>query len=164
MNAAHIHLITNHAPLFGALIGVLILIVGMIRNTTTIKKTALWVLLFGGLVAIPAFLSGEPAEEVIENTQGISKSVIHEHEEAGELALIVSIALGLLSALALWLYRGTSKYRTHTTVLVLVCGLAVCVIMAWTSNLGGEIRHPEIRGDSALIKGVPLGVDADDDH
>lgn len=79
-------------------VGVPLLAVALWRRSSELKATASVLLILSALTAIPAFLSGEPAEEIIEHRPGVSKTVIHEHEEAGEFTLI---AIGILGGLVL---------------------------------------------------------------
>jgi len=66
MNGAQLHLALNHLPVIGTLIALLVLAAGMALRNETVRRTALVLLVGAGLAAGGAFLTGEPAEEVID--------------------------------------------------------------------------------------------------
>ena len=62
MDATHLHLLLNHFPIVGTLLGVGVMLYGYIVGSEQVKKAALWLWAAMALVAIPVFLTGEPAE------------------------------------------------------------------------------------------------------
>ena len=86
MNGAQIHLGVNHLPVMGALLGALVLAAGWVLKNGTVRRTGVALLAFSALATLPAYFSGEEAEEVIEHLPGVSEALIHDHEEAAELA------------------------------------------------------------------------------
>lgn len=162
MNAAHLHLVLNHAPLFGALFGALGLTVALLRHSDDMARLALGLVFLAGLLAIPTYLTGEDAEDVLEEVVTVSHDRIHEHEEAGELAAIGAGLLGLFALGGLIGFRQQPVPRPFLlAALVLTLGVAGWV--GYTANLGGQIRHTEIRGD-ALTTGDDASHDRDDGH
>jgi uncharacterized membrane protein len=115
--------------------------------------------------AIPVFLTGEPAEEMVEGLPGVSEALIEAHEEAAELAIWVMEALGLLSLLAFFIKFKTES--TNKTVMGIAFALSLLTfgLMARTGYLGGQIRHTEIRTGAAanVPAGEILGGEKDDD-
>ena len=148
MNAAHLHLVLNHAPLFGVLFGALGLAVALLRRSDDMARLSLGLLLIGGLLAVPAKLTGEEAEEIVEEIGGISHDVIHEHEEAGETATIAAGLLGLVALGGLLGFRQRAVPRGFLAA-VLLGSLAVGGWVGYTNYLGGQIRHTEIRDGAA---------------
>jgi uncharacterized membrane protein len=62
-------------------------------------------------------------------------------------------ATALLAAVCLWrLYRGFKGPKRILEVFLLL-SLVNFSVIAWAANLGGQIRHPEVRGDA--ISGMP---------
>ncbi|MPZ20825.1 MAG: hypothetical protein GEV06_23395 [Luteitalea sp.] len=97
------------------------------------------------LLAVPVYLSGEPAEEAIEHLAGVSEALIEQHETWAAGALVGVEGLGVLGLIGLFLLRRNPVLPTRflgTTAIVLIITTAV---LAWTANLGGQIRHTEIR-------------------
>ena len=85
MDSTHLHLILNHFPIIGSVIAVFILMYGTYKNYIPLQKVALVLIVVLSIIAIPVFLTGEPAEASVENLPGVSELVIEEHEEAAEL-------------------------------------------------------------------------------
>ncbi len=85
MNDAHLHLLFNHYPIIGTLFGVLFLGYGLFAKNKSILHAGLLLLFLMALLAIPTQLTGEGAEEIVEEL-GVDHDVIHAHEEAAELA------------------------------------------------------------------------------
>jgi uncharacterized membrane protein len=151
MNWAHVHLLLNHVPVLGTIFGLALLIWGVWRRNHTLQRAALTVFVVGALVAIPVYLTGEPSEDAVENLAGTAENAIEIHEDAATLALVAVEVLGLIGLLGLFVHRpGFAR-------LVMPGALALAVItaglMARTANLGGKIRHAELRGAAAATGG-----------
>jgi len=148
MNAAHYHLLLNHLPPLGALFGFLLLSAGVARKSGELVRASFVALVLVGLLALPTYFTGEPAEEVVEHAPGVSESVIEPHEESAEASLSTALVLAALSLAGLILYRRREIPRGFALG-TLALALVVTGMMAWTAHLGGKIRHVEIRGESA---------------
>lgn len=154
MNTAHWHMLLNHLPIVGVVIGTLILFAGyVLRNNSTIKKTALGVFVFAALMAIPAYLTGEGAEDLVEKMPGVTDSGIESHEDTGQLFLIVVCVLAGLSILTFLTDWFKSKIASLLYGVVLVAGLGACVFAKQVGTSGGEVRHTEIRSGAAQQPG-----------
>lgn len=147
MNAAHLHLAINHLPVVGLLFGLAVLIAGRLLRNETTARVGLWMLLAAALLAIPAYLTGEPAEEIVESLPAIPDALIERHEEAAGFALGGALIVGVMSGATLFLARGGRALHPIGCVLVLIAAVASTGCMAWTAKLGGEIHHPEIRAN-----------------
>ena len=148
MTTTHLHLLLNHVPVLGTAIGLLILLMGYFRKSDELKKAALILFTLATLVAVPTYLTGEPAEEAVESLPGVTKAVIEKHEEAAVVAFTGVVVLGVLSLGGLLRYRQGRMLPPWFTSATIVASLIVCGLMAWTANLGGQIRHTEIRPSS----------------
>lgn len=151
MNEAHLHLVVNHMPIVGLLIGILILITGLLLKKSEVKLTALAVLIFSAIASIPAFYTGEGAEEVVENIAGISKTLIHDHEELAEKFFTLTLIMGAIAIIAFIAEIKKFKYAKHLIIIVLVLSISDMVLAKFVGTSGGEIRHTEIRTDAILI-------------
>jgi uncharacterized membrane protein len=67
MNATHFHLLLNHFPIIGTLIGTIILVYGFITKELKIKILSAYIIAAMALLAVPVYLTGEPAEETVEH-------------------------------------------------------------------------------------------------
>ena len=151
MNDAHYHLIVNHLPIVGLLIGILVLIAGLVFNKTEVKLTALGIFIFSAITSITAFYTGEGAEEVVENLEGISETLIHTHEEYAETFYTLSLILGGLSLLTFILELKKMKLTKYLMIICLLIALVDGVLATYVGSSGGEIRHSEIRNDAKVI-------------
>ncbi|GIV10311.1 MAG: hypothetical protein KatS3mg019_2402 [Fimbriimonadales bacterium] len=149
MNGAQLHLILNHLPVLGALFSLLLLSWGLIRRSPEILQVAIVAVLLAGLSAIPAYLTGESAEHVIEGMPGIEEALIEEHESMGKFALGSGIVLAIGAALALLMGLRNPKSLLIGALALCVLNALVFGVMGYTAHLGGMIRHPEIRGGAA---------------
>ena len=151
MNAAHLHLLLNHAPIFGVLFALVLLGLGRLRASEELSRLGLLSLVVSALAALGAMLTGEPAEEAVEHLAGVTERAIHVHEEAAELAAVATYVGGAIALAALMFFRRRGLGPRLAT-LALVVALAAFGLMARTANLGGQIRHPEISGDVAAAE------------
>jgi uncharacterized membrane protein len=144
MNAAHLHLLLNHLPIMGLLFGGLVLFSGLVFRNIVVRKTGLVSLVIAGLLVLPAFFTGEDAEHLLQDAvPSVEHSVIHEHEEAAELSLWLTLFAAATAAGTLFVNR-----NKETDLLNYLTLLATVIAFATLSNvakLGGEIRHTEIR-------------------
>jgi formate hydrogenlyase subunit 3/multisubunit Na+/H+ antiporter MnhD subunit len=159
MSFVHLHLLLNHVPMIGTLFVLVLLAVAFWKRSDAMGKLALVLLVGISLVTAIVFLTGEPAEEAVENVAGVSEAVIHRHEDAANVALVGASLLGAFSVALLVWYRRRPLPR-WTVGASLMAVLSASGVMAWTANLGGQIRHTEIRSSSTM-RGA---VDGSDDH
>ncbi|WP_250431066.1 hypothetical protein [Pontibacter ruber] len=141
-------MLLNHFPIIGTLIGAFVMLWGMMKNQKNIKAVAAAIIISMTLMAVPVYLTGEPAEERVEHLPGVSESSIEEHEEAAELAIWVMAAAGVASLAALLLqYRSASRLPFSIAAIL---ALLAFVAMARVGYLGGQIRHTELRTDQQV--------------
>jgi uncharacterized membrane protein len=144
MNGVHVHLLLNHFPVIGILIGLVVFTLGVWRRNDSWTRLALGLFAAVALVAAATMLTGEAAEGAVENLPGVSESIIGTHEDAAKLAAIGTYVLGAISLTALLWIRRRPLPRA-LTVMVLPVVLLVSGLMGYAANLGGQIRHTEIR-------------------
>lgn len=163
MNQAHIHLLINHLPILGALFGMLTLAAGFLLKNSTVKRTALGLFTFAALCAVPAYLTGEGAEEVVENLPGVSDALMERHEELANIFLGVTGALGLLALFTFFVdYKGKKSAGALYT-LTFIVSLGAMVFAQQVGTSGGEIRHTEIRNGATAVVSPGGGESAEDD-
>lgn len=155
MNAAHLHLLLNHAPIFGVFFALVLLGLARYRRSEELTRLGLFTLVVSGLAAAAAMFTGEPAEHAVERLAGISEGALEAHEESAEVAAMVTYAGAALALGALVLRRRVAVAKGLTLAAV-VAALVSFGLMARTANLGGQIRHPEIAGAVAADDSSPL--------
>jgi hypothetical protein len=144
MNWAHVHLMLTHIPVIGVGAILAFLLVGMIRGSREIEWASLQLFVALALVSIVVYLSGSPANHQVRDLPGFSRSVIHRHSTAADFGFWSLEILGVLSLGALYRFRVTAAVSPKIITAMLVIGFVVMLLMGWTANLGGKIRHPEI--------------------
>jgi hypothetical protein len=141
IDAAHLHLALTHLPVIGAPFLLLVLTIGLVRAWHEVVAVAL--ALTVGLAAVTGvvYLTGDPAEELVEHAAWFSESLTEVHEERAAVALAATVVTGLVAAAAL-LLRSKRQWLARLTW----AGLLVStVLLGWTAWSGGLIRHDEIR-------------------
>lgn len=161
MNPAHVHLLVNHLPVFGSILGSFVLAYGMRSRTYQTKMAAYVLFIVSGIGAIIAYLSGEPAEELIENIPGVAKTMIERHEDFAIFTLVSFIILGILSLFGLLITMKQSIFMRPIAVFILITSLVCFGLAAVTAYNGGQIRHTEING--AQPANMQGGEQNDDD-
>lgn len=152
MTAAHFHLALNHIPVLGSVFGTLLLAYGLWRDQEAVQNLILGFLVLVGAVAIPVYLTGEPAEEIVEGLAGVSHDAIEVHESWGKYALIASILTGAASLLVLTLRLVGRRLARWMVPSVLVLSLLTTGVMVYTASLGGKINHEELRGTTTVVE------------
>lgn len=144
MNELQIHLFLNHVPILGAFAALLVVIIGVVIKNNAVRMSGLAVYIMMALAVIPTYLSGEGAEERIENIAGISETVIESHEEMAELSLWIMLAAAAIGAAALFTqWKGKSIAGTLSLLFVVVA-IGAFVQIGLTGHEGGKIRRPDM--------------------
>ncbi|MDQ2793989.1 MAG: hypothetical protein M3Y12_08275 [Bacteroidota bacterium] len=145
MNQAHIHLIVNHVPIVGSLFAAVLLGVGVFRHHLDLTKAGLVAVLAAGLLCLPAQLTGEGAAAIAQDLPRVSRALIHNHEAAAELGFWALETAAALALFGLLLLKSASPRARLLAVLALVAAVLSFGLLVRAGNLGGQIRHTEIR-------------------
>jgi len=147
MNAAYLHLLTNHIPVFGFLFGAFLMAYGLVRRNTEVKKLAAFVLLVAALGTLVAYYSGHNAEEMVEHMAGVSEAALEKHEDAAKLPFFVAIITAIGSLV--YLIKAIPFFDVGLLILSLV-GLGSGF---WAAKTGGAIKHWQEQGLTAPAEG-----------
>lgn len=145
MSWGYLHLALNHVPVIGTFLCLLLLLVAFVRNSEELKKVTLALLVLIALITIPVYLTGEHAEEMIENIPGASEALIERHEDAAVFSLITVEVAGITALAGLLIFGRNKRLGNLLAIVTLVFSMTGGGLLAWTANLGGQIRHTEIR-------------------
>jgi hypothetical protein len=151
MDLTHIHLLLNHFPTIGNLIGGGLFLLSLIMNSDDLKRASLMILLGISLLAIPTYMSGNGAQDHIKSLPGVSKSLIETHEGVALEGMAFMEAAGAFAWLGLWQMRRLGRIPRWNLTVILLLTVATFVLMARASNIGGEIRHAEIRAAQETV-------------
>jgi uncharacterized membrane protein len=153
MNLAHLHLLLNHFPVIGTIIGLGLFLVALVSKSDDLKRACLVIFLGIALLSIPTYVTGNAAQEAICigpsngpcTDPGVSKSLIRAHEGAALQGFAFMELTGAFAWLGLWQFRRISRVSRWNLSAVLLLSIVTVGLMARAANIGGEIRHPEIR-------------------
>lgn len=156
MNFAHLHLLLNHFPVIGTIVGLGLFLVSFSGKNNDLRRASLIIFAVIALLTIPTFLSGIGAQLMIKGTPGVSDAFIQRHEGAAMLALWFMEATGALALIGLWQFHRISRPAPWNVSAVLLFSLLTVGLMTRTGNTGGDIRHPEIRASqgATVVEGT----------
>lgn len=148
----HLHLLLNHFPVIGLLVGLGVFVTALGAKSDDLKRASLGIFFLIALLSIPVFVTGRGAELELMDKPGISKALVESHETAAFIALWFMELTGALGWLGLWQYRRLSRVPQGTLAAVLLAGFVTFGLMAWAANIGGQIGHAEIRTGPAPVE------------
>jgi uncharacterized membrane protein len=151
MNGAHLHLMINHFPLVGLLFGLVILVVAQLRRNSDLARTGLVALVIIAIITIPAYLTGEPAHDIVHDLAGISDEILERHEWAALIALALAEIVGIIALYGLVAFRPPKELPGWFVPTLLVLCLIAVAWLGYTSSLGGQISHEETRPGFQIV-------------
>ena len=153
MNAAQIHLMLNHVPVIGTIIATLLLALGVGMRSRDVIRVTLGLLVVLALSGVVVYLTGEPAEHMVEDLPGVEHDTLEAHEEFSLIATIALGIVGLGSLVALVRSWRATHVPRGFAIATLVLAIIASGMMGWTAHLGGLIRHEELQGATAVQRG-----------
>ena len=144
LSGAHLHLLVNHAPIFGSIFALALLVASYFTSADVFRRTAFVVVILTAIAGAAADLSGKAAEDAVSGFPGIRRDVIHAHEQMGDKAYYLADILGVLALGALVRWRRRPVPASATLVSVLATAF-VGGAFVYTGLLGGQVRHTEVR-------------------
>jgi hypothetical protein len=152
---SHFHIILNHVPSIGLVIGLGFFVLGLLWNNDVMKRGALVVFTICGIVAVPTYVTGASSMWALTDPPltYISMAAINAHRDMALWTLFALAATGVTAWIQLWRYRYIARFTTNSMYLTLVFAVISLGLIAETGHRGGQINHPEIRTE-------PLPTDA----
>lgn len=148
-NTAHLHLLTNHLPIFGIVMGLLALVLAFMWKSDVSKRIALILLLVTTVGAYPTFKFGQYAYK---DVRGIADDAgqdwLDTHMERAESGIYAFYIAAFIIAAAIFAGWRKLRWETPLTLAAGIASVAALVTAGWIADAGGRIRHPEVR-DSA---------------
>lgn len=145
MNAAHLHLILNHAPLFATLFGLALLGYGWRFESRSVRFAGYIALGVSAVFSVLTYVSGSAAEDSIERLAGVARSLIDTHEDAAKVSLALALAAGALAVWGWGVEIRLHKIPGRVVAATLAAALLAMISFGYTAFVGGQIHHPEIR-------------------
>ncbi len=167
LSPTHLHLLLNHFPTIGFIIGLGLFGIALLANSDHLRIGSLVVMVGISLITIPAYTTGSAAEARICKAaggglpgpcaeDGVSRDLIEMHEGAALAATTLMMITGGFAWLGLWQLRRFKHLPTWNTAVILTMAVLTLATVSRAANIGGEIRHPEIRV-TQVPPGEPLG-------
>ena len=146
MNFPHLHLLLNHFPIIGTIVGLGLLLASFAGANRDSRRPSLIIFVAMALISILAFFSGTGAQGAIKKLPDVSEALIERHQGAAMLALLFMEITGALSLVELWNSRGRSHPArvSRTLSAVVLFSIVTVGLMARVGVTGGDIRHQEI--------------------
>ena|SRR5260221_12119338 len=143
MNYAHLHLLLNHVPVIGSIVGLGLFLISFFGKNEDLRRASYIVFAAIALLTIPAFLSGFGAQQMIKGP-GVSDALISRHEGSALLSLWFMELTGALALIGLWQSQTTARPSRWNVTAVLLFSLLTVGLMARTRSeerrVGKECR------------------------
>jgi len=157
VNYAHLHLLLNHVPVIGSIVGFGLFLISFFGKNEDLRKSSYIIFAAVALVTIPAFLSGFGAQQMIKGP-GVSDALINRHEGSALLSLWFMELTGAIALVGLWQSHTTAPPPRWNVSAVMLFSILTVVLMARTGNTGGDIRHPELRPGAEATAPEPTTI------
>ncbi|PYR64569.1 MAG: hypothetical protein DMF88_22810, partial [Acidobacteria bacterium] len=112
---AHVHLLLNHFPTIGTILGLGLLLLSFIRKNEHLRKVSFEVIFLIALATFPVYVSGAAAAEALKGAAGVSAAAITAHNDAALGSFIMMEITGFFAWLALWRMRRIGRMTTGLT-------------------------------------------------
>jgi len=142
----YIHVVLNHLPIYGTILGALALAISLILRSRAAQITALILTLIAGASAYPVFVTGQKAYKTIRNqSDDAGAERLDEHMDRaaktiGAFYFLAFLALAGLLVPIKWPKAGLPLAAVTLVVAVLCAGIAIYI-----AQPGGQVRHPEFQ-------------------
>jgi uncharacterized membrane protein len=135
----------NHFPVVGVFGAVALLIYSLARKSAEVKRVCFGLFVLLALITLAVFFTGQAAGDTVKKLPGVTEASIGRHEEMAALALVLMGTLGLAALAGLLFLRESGAIPKWIVVIVLLLSLVATAVVGLTANVGGQIRHTEIR-------------------
>ena len=117
-SGAHLHLLVNHAPIFGSLFALALFVASYFTSAEVLRRTAFVILIGTAIAGAAADLSGDAAEEAVRGLPGVRREDIDAHKQMGDKTYVLADVLGVLAlgALVRWRRRALSTDYLQTRI------------------------------------------------
>jgi len=147
-----LHLWLNHFPTVGFSIGLGLFFIALAAKSDEVKRASLVIFCIISLVTIPAYMTGKAAQQAITGQDGVSDSLMEAHQDAALLAVVLMEITGFVAWIGLWQFRRISRLARWNSPAVLLLSIGTFALMTRAANIGGEIRHSEIRESAGTVE------------
>jgi len=148
MDWAYLHIVINHFPIVGSVIGTVLIIAGLVFKNQGVNISGLGTIVFAALTAILAYQTGDPAEDAVKGIPDVAESLINRHEDIATIGMYLMIPAGLMAAMSLYSIWKKERSVHFLIIITLILSLISSMAMLYVGRTGGQIRHSEFRRDA----------------
>ena len=141
MEASQIHILLNHYPVIGWVIGILLILLGYALKNELVKRNALLLFVIMSVVTIPVFITGEMAGGAAAAwSTGDRANAITMHKHTARTGFGVIVLSGVLAAVALFVRSRTGTIHRWAMLAVLIMSLVSAGVIGYATHLGRQIK------------------------
>lgn len=162
----NIHPLVVHFPIALFLTGFVLDMIGYLFQREMLKRTGVILVVLGALGALAAMLTGQFAEETVEESVSVAgERILEVHEDLGKLTAYLLLAVAVVRVMLMrpWLTRWRWAVVAALAVYFIGGALGVGTLTA-TGYYGGELVYRYGAGIQLLQPGMELHHDDDDDN
>lgn len=142
----YVHVLLNPLPVYGLLMGVLVLAVALLARSTAARNIGLVVIVLCSASAWPVLVYGQHGyNELYPLLDTESQQWLNAHMERAEDFIYAFYVTALLGLAALALQKKFQRSAKALTLLTLIAAIVSLGIGGWISRAGGEVSHSEFR-------------------
>jgi uncharacterized membrane protein len=143
VNLGYYHPIVVHFAIALTVAGIVLRWISLLKRPAFAGPAATTLVLAGTVAILAAYKSGLDAHGPVERIPGLA-DVVHEHEEAAEVARNFILAVAALEIASL--VARLSKYHQHTLIASSVLGVGALVFLVIAGNRGGNLVYSHAGG------------------
>jgi membrane protein YqaA with SNARE-associated domain len=149
LDPAHLHLLTNHMPIFITLSGLLALGLALLWKNEPVRRVALVLLLVGTVGGLMTYWLGQQAYKPVRGlADEVGQNWLDLHMDRAEQMVWLFWLAALAAAGALVASWRKMRFALPVALLAGALAAATLAVSGWIADAGGKIRHVEIRGDA----------------
>lgn len=147
LDAPHLHLLTNHIPIFVTVSGLLVLVISLWKRDHLARQIALLLLFLGNGGALLTYWLGQQSYKAVRGlADEAGQGWLDLHmERAEQVVWLFWLAFLAAGGALLWYWKGR-RFTLLATILAGSLGAASLGVSGWIADAGGKIRHTEFRG------------------
>lgn len=157
MNWGYLHLVLNHFPIVGIILGTMLLVAGLIVKNQGVKGSGLTLVLFAVLSSVATYFTGDPAKDAVQGIPEAADAFINRHEDIATIGMYLMIPAGLLAGMSMYSIWKKERSADFLIIVTLVLSFAASVAFVYTGKTGGLIRHSEFRDDVTIETEINSG-------
>lgn len=136
MSWEYVHLVTHAFPIVLSVTGAGVGLIGWALRRESLERWGLIAILLAGIGAIPAYVSGISAADVVADRTFVTPGIVQTHRTWATWALILLVTAGIFAAFSLFQPKDARLRR-----FVLLVGLGAATLVGFTAYRGGRIVH-----------------------